>query len=81
MDPCRCTALQLPNHISHCVCRIQAQQNMDVIAGTANRLGNRTSVADDATNVSMQWFTPWVCDDSPAAFRAKDNMVVNTHMG
>jgi len=75
------TTFHLPNDISQRVRRLQSQQNVDMISWAANRPSNGANVADNSTDISMQFFTPWFRYDPPTAFRAKDDVVVKTQMG
>jgi hypothetical protein len=44
---------------------------VDVISRPADRPRNSTDIADDAADVSVQFFTPWFCDDSRRPFVEK----------
>jgi hypothetical protein len=59
----------------------QTQEQMHMIIGSTNRLGDSVDVLDDAAEVGVQSIAPGGTDDGLAIFRAENQMVMEGAMG
>ena len=81
MNPCRRFPFYVSHDLGQLVCRLQTDQQVNMIYHSSNRLGNHLQSFGRPSHICMQSGPPCFNNKRALMLGAKDNVVVEAEMG